>query len=375
MLAALAFAVVLQAPDASILRDLSSPQRTVRLAALNKVVKMPKVSPDLGPPLVQFLKIDAAYAFDSKPPKRTNDKGTRAGDFKLGETDLGLVRIKANPRDYVGKFFTVLAGVRVSDYYNYEYGRASSTHYSLAIGELGKGGERGNAFVLRELGRGLVDRIASATEDGFDGLAVRLQCTIRQNRFRTGDEDHVLQLLEITDWQFRSESGEWEDWTIEPLIRALACLLKMPGGASTIAAIVMNENEMGSPNADLLLRSYSIGAIEGSTFSDDDKAAAYKLVRDRSGSDVMKRLANSNAITVYAGQAMKALKPDEPRATKAKAMPKPIDPEAKAAGLLRIGDNLAKAGKTAAAQGYYREVVEKYPSTRAAATARARLGR
>ena len=54
--------------------------------------------------------------------------------------------------------------------------------------------------------------------------------------------------------------------------------------------------------------------------------------------------------------------------------PKPGKDAARAASLLRLGQNLDKQGKTAAARSYYQQVVKDYAETPEAKTAAARLG-
>jgi YHS domain-containing protein len=72
-----------------------------------------------------------------------------------------------------------------------------------------------------------------------------------------------------------------------------------------------------------------------------------------------------------------------PKAAPAPAAPEPVEApraddgaakgEARAASLLRLGQNLEKAGKTASALSYYRQVVKEYPATASFATAAARI--
>lgn len=75
--------------------------------------------------------------------------------------------------------------------------------------------------------------------------------------------------------------------------------------------------------------------------------------------------------------------PKPPGAMKAKPSPPPTEPAragapkaadvSRAASLLRLGQNLEKAGKPAAALPYYRRVVKEYPATPSAKTAAARV--
>ena len=52
---------------------------------------------------------------------------------------------------------------------------------------------------------------------------------------------------------------------------------------------------------------------------------------------------------------------------------KTADPLARAASLLKLGQNLEKAGKTAPALGYYRQIVKDFPATASASSAAARI--
>ncbi len=55
-------------------------------------------------------------------------------------------------------------------------------------------------------------------------------------------------------------------------------------------------------------------------------------------------------------------------------VPKPGKDPARAASLLRLGQNLDKQGKTTAARSYYEQVIRDYADTPEAKTAAARLG-
>ncbi|MFO0954601.1 MAG: YHS domain-containing protein [Isosphaeraceae bacterium] len=60
-------------------------------------------------------------------------------------------------------------------------------------------------------------------------------------------------------------------------------------------------------------------------------------------------------------------------ASKAAEPGKAVDRAARGASLLRLGQNLEKSGKTAAALTYYRQVVRDFPGTPAAAAAELRV--
>ena len=378
MLAIVATILVLQAPDTStIAKDLTNSNRHTRLAALDKMPKPPNAPASLLAPLIQFAKIDAASAFDAKPLKRIDGKSLLTSAIEAGDTDVSFVRIKANPRDYVGKTFTVIASLSLSDYYNHAYKNSATDYYSFKIREIGKSGEMAQAYAMRIYGRGLVDRVVALNEKGFASVPLRLRCTIGNDRFRLGDEVHVLELLQVLDWQYRTDDGNgWEPWAIEPIARAMGYAGAIsPGGAAALADLLADENELGSPQTDLCLRVCASAAIGNLSFSEADKAEAYKIVTARSGKH--NQLANSEYIGQLCKQAMATFEPPIAYVTEYINTPLPqtktISPETKAASLLKLGDNLAKAGKAKAAQGYYKQVIKDFPATKAAATAKARL--
>ena len=69
----------------------------------------------------------------------------------------------------------------------------------------------------------------------------------------------------------------------------------------------------------------------------------------------------------------KAANPDPSAAKKPGSKPATSTPVARAAGLLRIGQNLEKSGKTEAALANYKRIVKDFAETPAAKTARERI--
>ncbi len=118
------------------------------------------------------------------------------------------------------------------------------------------------------------------------------------------------------------------------------------------------KNEAGGGKTGAKSASSSVGKDDG-TFGDvmvdEPKAATKKSTAT----------AKSKAAAPAKDAAADAAKVDEPTKTP--------DNSAKAASTLKLGQNLDKAGKTAAALMYYRQVVKLYPDTPAAKTAADRI--
>jgi cell division protein FtsB len=125
-----------------------------------------------------------------------------------------LTLLNANTSDYVGRTFVVLGTAVINNYYNYKYSDAKATHVSLALFELRADRtntrERIHVYLRRDFARPLVDAIAKAVAEGFDGRIIRAKLTILPDRH---DDNRGSQDAELLDWQFLDAGlKEWEPW-------------------------------------------------------------------------------------------------------------------------------------------------------------------
>lgn len=136
--------------------------------------------------------------------------------------EVALVRIKADPKKYVGKSFVICGGLQISDYYNYSYGRSEKTHHSLKFVELGKttreiGIETCHGYLLkRNASAAIIDTIAKGAEENktreFYKVA-RVKVMLIQVRY---ENDKQWDMLEVLDAQFMDKDfKEWQPWIVE----------------------------------------------------------------------------------------------------------------------------------------------------------------
>jgi len=145
---------------------------------------------------------------DSNPPLRV------VGDETL------LIKVKADPRDYLGRSFVMTGGIKVASYHNYGYLYAEKSHYSLSFIEVvdneGNQGERRCHLYLarNNLSKNIIDHIIKKTEQN-DYVRIRIKVTLDPNRY----EDGAWNLLELLDVQFSQNDGKWGDWVVQKAIK------------------------------------------------------------------------------------------------------------------------------------------------------------
>ena len=79
--------------------------------------------------------------------------------------------IKADPRGYMDKPLVIAGGVRIHNYYNYNYNEATQTHFSLAFAELTADTRKiGSLYIYasRSFAQPLIDEVLKNEANGFD---------------------------------------------------------------------------------------------------------------------------------------------------------------------------------------------------------------
>jgi hypothetical protein len=126
--------------------------------------------------------------------------------------EVSLARIKASPRDYIGKIFVICGGVSISDYFNFKYKDSEETHYSLKFNEANKDGSPSTndcwLYLPRDLGKPIVDGLIEKEEQSSDLTLIltRATVTILADRYDPGGWN----MFEVIDLQFPTEG--WTDW-------------------------------------------------------------------------------------------------------------------------------------------------------------------
>ena len=183
--------------------------RVTRISAVVALSKAESINADA----VAALLIAAREEFVSivTPTDLPTAPKFNAGALKGDEVQPS--RLKASPRTYLGKEFIVCGSVDLSSYYNWGYGEADGTHYSLKLTPIDANGklalfEPMHLYLSRDVGGGFVETLAKLKESGGQHAIVRLRVTLDPERFT---DQLAWNMLEVKDWQFykQSDFGLW----------------------------------------------------------------------------------------------------------------------------------------------------------------------
>ena len=128
--------------------------------------------------------------------------------------ETSLTVLKAEAQKYVGKSFEMVGKVAIDDYYNWAYGEAQNTHYSLSfrqaikVGDQVEFGEYCHLYCPKGgFGRQVVTTILEQEKGGEIFVRV-VAAEARVNRSRP---ELTWQLLELNDINF-FKNGELQGW-------------------------------------------------------------------------------------------------------------------------------------------------------------------
>ncbi len=150
----------------------------------------------------------ALAAMRQDPP--TAERKMLVGD------ETPLTTVTADPYKFVGRTFIVIGEMRVTDYYNYEYDNARSTHVAFNIDEIRNDGSPTYKDIAvygkRSEVASLVSLLTAAVQGGTGPIVVRAGLAILPERFDR-DSDAMAELL---DWQvYNPKTQEWDAWHSE----------------------------------------------------------------------------------------------------------------------------------------------------------------
>ena len=136
----------------------------------------------------------------------------------LGD-ETSVLHIGTDRHAFLGKTVTLFGGLSLQHYYNYGYGDAERSHFSLAFQEMTASwdlvvtGPTVDLYLRRSIGSPLIDAIRQSVGQGHAGKLARIQVVMFPSRF---DESGPAQ-LEIVNWQFLNEDRTgWQPWAIPP---------------------------------------------------------------------------------------------------------------------------------------------------------------
>jgi hypothetical protein len=346
--------------------DLRSAERDQRFAALKLVEASAEVPVSLIDPLVQFVRREAEY---SLVPPEDRSGGHAVKSIVLTGEEVSLVRLKGNPQDYIGKEFILCGGVAISDYYNYGFSKAASTHYSYRFYQVDKdvkvaSNELVHVYLAKSLGKAFSEKVTQVMEGGANAMLIRLRCYVDPERIGS-NHDEILSHIEIRDWQSADDSGGWNPWAFSGIFRGYAQIRRI--GLPAVPAltdIILSDQVYQNEGADELLRAGAAVALLG---IDPESRRSAQALLQKGVQKVITRKARDWAVMVYGKLAAKG------ETTGPRPQPKPIDRSVRAATTLRSAQNLEKAKKIPGALGLYRQIVKDYPETPEAKVAAERI--
>ena len=206
----LAVCALLGGDDTKIADDLRSLDREVRYDAIKAVSQLDTIPPTVATAMFDALRLEAAFlAEPAEKPRVAADKlPPLTGD------EVSLVRVKANPAQYVGKRFIIVGIAQISDYWNYGYSDAEHSHYSISFTELRSKPDGGLSYgksslfiCLSDLGSGFADQLAKNAENGYQHTAVRATVTISPDRNRGEETWDLLELIDVQ--QMTADRNSW----------------------------------------------------------------------------------------------------------------------------------------------------------------------
>jgi hypothetical protein len=232
VLGLLGSAVLAQEPitvDPEIVRALRSSDRAERYDAITKVSRLDKVPESLLEPIASFIRLEVSDAIAPDGPAQVGNQGPITEVPLVGD-EVSLVRLKANPDDYIGKTFVLCGGIRVSTL-NQNSGKfTSSDYYSFTFrsvdSKVRMGEDLALIYMSRSIGRPLSDLAIGAEEKGFQGALVRLKCTVDPKSLLQPDaKEFILVVIEALDWQrLGSDRKRWTPWAFEGVPLGFALL-------------------------------------------------------------------------------------------------------------------------------------------------------
>jgi len=364
-------------PNTDLINQLKSPDREIRLAAATKLKRVPDLTVGDFQAITDFVIRDIKDAL--VPRRDTRAEPPTRRDLAISADDTTIPRIKADPNRHTGTFFTLVAGLRASDLYHAEAAYPRADFHLFRLDQFNEDGRHlpggdGYAYISRLNGAVLSGLVVSAEEGGGDPAIVRLKCLIREEyRHLSRDPEDII---EIVDWQLvRPDGRGWGGWNFGGVTDGLMALsFGGEAGAGALADIATRPESYGSDYADIWLRGSALTLIleAGKGFPPQGRAAV--LARLDSGLANLTRMdtpASRQVVNrfIEVAASLRGMGTEKSYADQTKS----FDPSARAANLLKMGQNLEKVGNKKGALGFYKDIMAKFPDTESAKAAEKRI--
>jgi hypothetical protein len=273
-------------------KPLESEDQKARTAFAGRLVQFDSLPTNSTPSVLVFAKRELTD-FRARKIKPIADGAPVIVTVPLVGDEASLVRLKASPKEFIDKDFFLVGALSVESYFNYGYGNAGETHFSLRLTPVTKDGERGPGdgvfvYAVRQLATPLVDAIANREEAGASGMVVRVKVSLLSSR--TADPTDSWDNLELRDWQVLSDDRKsWVAWQLDGAILSNALIARLPPADAKKMAAAILDFKTGDK-----VDEFIAGAIEERLMLFDKKirtAAAHSIrplvlkIKDKDGRD------------------------------------------------------------------------------------------
>ncbi len=192
--------------------------------------------------------------------------------------ETSLVRVKVDPKKYIGESIYLIGVIQSSSYYNYGYRNAESSHFSLDFTEFDSKVQRTRSsahfYVPRSFSGFLIERM-NLSEEARRGLLIRAKVTIDPQRY---DGASSWDLLELEDWQLlHPDRTEWQGWSLEGFKVALGILSSFRE-LEPLVSILTKTEPYGNDLSDLYVRNLVGAALIKHDFDRKDIGVLVQLI-------------------------------------------------------------------------------------------------
>lgn len=252
------FATFLALDGKRYLADLVSKDNVLRRKAAKTLSASNELPPEATDSILEFLRAEISGLSNAGGTAGTRIK---IDSIKRVGNEVSLVRVKADPQQFIDKTFAMIVLVSPSSYFNYGYNNAESTHYSLQFREVnldGSVGGTGHLYVSRTFSDLLVERVIKTVETGAKYQLLRVEVTLDSDRYEGASS---YDLLELQDWQYYDATkSQWNSNALDGLAFGLKCLQRV-SDTKALVDIVKGNGIKASPAIDNYIRRSAIDSL------------------------------------------------------------------------------------------------------------------
>jgi hypothetical protein len=243
------------------IKELDSADRSVRIAAVRALLESKTVPKEAVEPLIEMIRRELVEALQSPP---IAGKPEPIKKIPIKGDEVSLARIKANPKQYVGKEFYLVGDASIEDYFNYAYSDLGEQFYCIELRPLKADGNPDGdewcyLYISRGIGAGLAERLTQAAEKDARGL-LRVRATINPRRYSGVDG---WNMFEVDDWHYYDRAkADWQPSVFEGAMPCCDLLTKIGKPAIPKLIAVIGDKPSEPAVVDALCRQLAVKALE-----------------------------------------------------------------------------------------------------------------